>query len=117
MVRRRFLAGVAAALAVVGSTVLGGATALASTPPPGQPMITWHACPNYSDEILRWLGFQDLAWFPRGDGSNRLWDNQCPAGLRPSPQQADHDRGDQAEGRWPSAQAGQYRGQPWWAGR
>jgi hypothetical protein len=59
---RRLFVGVAALLAVLGLTNLaGGATALAAQP--ARPAITWHACPQYSDELVRWLGFQDVAWF------------------------------------------------------
>jgi pimeloyl-ACP methyl ester carboxylesterase len=63
MLLRRFLVGVAAPLAVLGLTNLaGGATALAAQPAE-RPTMTWHACPQYSDELVHWLGFQDIAWF------------------------------------------------------
>ncbi|MBE1604230.1 alpha/beta fold hydrolase [Actinopolymorpha pittospori] len=61
---RRLLAGVTAPLAVLGTiTTAGAGPAAAGAAPPRDSTITWKSCPEYSDDVVDWMGFRDKAWF------------------------------------------------------
>ncbi|MGW0230430.1 alpha/beta fold hydrolase [Actinopolymorpha singaporensis] len=61
---RRFLAAVTAPLAVLGTTTVAGSLpAQASAQPGPLSTVKWKACPEYSDQVLDWMGVRDKAWF------------------------------------------------------
>ncbi|GAA5016128.1 alpha/beta hydrolase [Actinopolymorpha pittospori] len=59
--------GTATATTTASTTSTASATTAASTASTSQTLrharIDWHACPDYSDDVLDWIGFPDHAWF------------------------------------------------------
>jgi len=75
--------------AVAGLLVLGfaattvGATTPATAGPVRHPTVTWNACPNYSDEVLRARSDMTTSRYLSEDG---FWPRVCPtSSLRVTP--------------------------------
>ena len=121
----------AAPLAVVGSTLTPGGTATATTTATAtstasaassasaatsqtlrHARIDWNTCPDYSDDVLDWIGFPDNAWFKAAMNRADCGTARRPTGLRQTLRPVDQRRADETAGHRQGASPGQPRAQP-----